>query len=161
MNRYGPVFIILHWLSAGMILIQLSIGRLIPMSLHVLLGVLIGFMMIARLVMRFQSNNQRPHTDQPVAHKLAIIAHRIIYGLIFSIIISGAGLLVARNNVSEAILSLHNGLIDVLFLMVGLHVIAAVFHQFILKDRLLSKMWIQKIKENEHFPFRHYIGFLL
>ncbi len=150
MNRYSPVFIILHWLSAGMILMQLSIGSLIPLNLHVLWGVLIGLMMIVRLVMKFQSDDQSPETAKPVAHKLAIIAHRIIYGLVFAIIISGVGMLVARDNASESILLLHNGLIDALFVMVALHVISALFHQFVLKDRLFSKMWISKAIKSEH-----------
>lgn len=151
MNRYGSFFIVLHWLSASMILVQLSIGSLIPLSLHVVAGVLIGLLMIKRLVMKFQSIHQSPETEKTTTSKLAVITHSIIYGLVFAIIISGTGLLVARDNVSETILSLHNGLIDLLFVIVGLHVIAALFHQFVLKDRLLSKMWINKTLDcDEH-----------
>lgn len=150
MSRYSPIFIVLHWLSAGMILMQLSIGSFIPLSLHVLSGVLIGLIMVVRLVMKLKSYDQSPEAEKTVAHKLAVIVHCIMYGLVFAIIISGAGLLFAKDNASEVILSLHNGLIDLLFLLVALHVIAALFHQFVLKDRLLSKMWISKTVGGEH-----------
>ncbi|NOR51520.1 MAG: hypothetical protein GQ470_02775 [Gammaproteobacteria bacterium] len=156
MSRYNPALVMLHWVSACMIIIQLTLGDIISPSAHIIAGVLIGVLTALRLSIKLQSTNPLyPEVGSDFLNRLAQMAHHTIYGLVFAVLLSGIGLAVeidlpfsqdsgepdAENNSKLLIHSVHQLLTDALIFIVCLHVLAALFHQFIRKDRLFSRMW--------------------
>ncbi len=158
MNRYSPAFVTLHWLSASLIIVLLCIGHIMPQRLHILIGALVGVMFIIRLFLKSRLVNSRPASAKNnVTETLITMAHNIIYGLLFAVVISGIGVAInlffhnsVGMNENMLVQSLHHWLTNVLLGVISIHVIAALFHQFILKDQLISRMWFNSRMKVSH-----------
>jgi len=159
-KRYHPLSVILHWLTVILILgagfLSESGGRS-PISIHMILGSLLLVTMVVRLIVRFTV--KRPawaNTGNPFLNKLGELVHIGLYFFAFYILAMG-GLIAAQRNlfgyvlgtgsvsrVSDTLRALHKlGWLGVLGLFL-LHVGGAVYHQFIIKDNLISRMWFGK-----------------
>jgi cytochrome b561 len=169
-SRYHPLLVVLHWLLALMIIGMLIAGFLVldPMQnanpnktrillLHMSGGMLILALMLIRLVVRWRSARPTPATTgSPLLDRLAILAHYSFYLLVLLMVTSGfataiiAGLnrsvfqrtgepLPADFDVYPSFVA-HSYLATILVLLIGLHVLAALYHQFVRKDHLLSRM---------------------
>jgi len=162
-KRYHPIMVILHWLTVILILGAglLSDGEgsgSSPINIHMILGSLLLITMIVRLVMRFTV--KRPewaNTGNPFLNKLGEWVHFGLYFFAFYILAMGAVIASQRNLIGyvlgsgsvvrlkpEFIGALHQlGWVAILGLLF-LHVGGAVYHQFIIKDNLLNRMWFGK-----------------
>jgi cytochrome b561 len=169
-DRYHPLLAALHWLLAALIVAALIVGyfplaatpnsdpqKIGVLELHMAGGMLILALMIVRFVVRMATSRPAAAaTGFPILDRLAPIAHYGFYLLV---------LLMAATGLSTAILA---GLNRIVFqasgeplppsfkiyptfvahsyfalLLVGLivlHVLAALYHQFIRKDGLLRRM---------------------
>ncbi len=173
MKKYHPFLVTLHWLLAVMIIVGLFMGfnvlaatpnsnpeKILLLKMHMGMGLTILLLMIIRLITRI--NTAKP-ADADIGHallnKMAKAAHHSLYLLVFlmafsgmatskmaglpEIVFDGKGTLpkdfhhVAAHEVHEII-----GILLVL-LIVG-HIAAALYHQFVRKDRLFSRMWFGK-----------------
>jgi cytochrome b561 len=162
-NRYNPVMVILHWLT---VLLILSAGFLSdseggsssPIDIHMILGALLIATLAIRLIVRFTT--KRPawaNTGNQFLNKLGEWVHVGLYFFAFYILAVG-GLIAAQRNLigymfgTGTVSSGRVGLIGPLhqlgwFAIVGLlllHVGGALYHQFIIKDNLLDRMWFGK-----------------
>lgn len=165
-NRYGLIAQALHWATALLVLVTWLIagtwGRdeASPlMTLHQTLGFTVFVLVLVRLLWR--QIDRRP--DEPAMPRLmALVArasHWLLYGLVVAIpltaivgswleghaiTIYGFGAigpwLGESRHLGHQILDLHQVLGTTLIWLAGLHAVAALFHHFFLKDRVLRQM---------------------
>ncbi len=169
-TRYDGIAIALHWLLALMLAGSFSVGwymhdlPLTPLRLklfnwHKWAGITILTLSALRLAWRL---THRPPPDLPMApwqQRAAHWTHRLLYALFFAVPLAGwayssaAGFPVvvfgvlplpdfvsADRALAETIKPLHGALAWTLAVLVGVHVVAALKHQWIDRDRLLLRM---------------------
>lgn len=168
--RYTRVSSVLHWLIALLIFCTFPLGLYmadLPLSPHKLqyyswhkwAGVTIFFLVLIRILWRIGHQPPAP-VPMPRWQLLASAAvHYSLYVLMVIIPISGwlmssahgfqtvwfgvlplPDLLQKNHDLAETLEDIHAALNYGMLALVGLHVAAALKHQFIEKDRLLSRM---------------------
>lgn len=168
--RYHPVHVILHWLIAFMVIGAITIGMLyldspntpekIPyLQLHRAWGIVLFALMVVRLITRFTLKRPAPaSTGNAFLDGVAKVTHFLLYFLVLGMLVSGLGISAQANLTAifqgQAELPAdfriylprigHGLMYSVLFLVILLHIGAALYHQFILKDNLLARMWFGK-----------------
>ncbi|MEH2564750.1 cytochrome b [Bradyrhizobium sp. AZCC 2289] len=167
-SRYQPVLVALHWLLALMIIGLLCLGFFVladmpntdPKKLDILVwhmagGMFVLVLMILRLIIRrWSARPATAATGSPRLDRLASIAHRSFYVIVFLMIASGwsTGWLIsgAFQPNGEPLPSTfavlptfqaHAALATLLAILIAAHIAAALYHQFVLKDGLLRRMW--------------------
>lgn len=161
-KRYNPVLVTLHWLT---VILMLGAGLLAedhgggsPINTHMILGSLLLVVLIARVIVRFTT--KRPawaDTGNQFLNKLGELVHVGLYLAAFFILSMGALIAYNRNLFayvldSSATVARRAGFIGNIhhlgwILAMGLillHVGAAFYHQFFIKDNLLARMWYGK-----------------
>ncbi len=105
---------------------------------HRLVGIAILILALARIVLRLRRGAPAlPPGGHPLLSLAAKVTHLALYALMIAIPASGmAAWLGASRDIGEV----HETLFGLLFVLVGLHVVAALFHQFVLKDGLMQRM---------------------
>jgi cytochrome b561 len=168
-RRYHPVLAALHWLLALLLIAMLAAGtfslKVVPnaapekltlLRVHMLMGVSILVLMVLRLVARLTTEHPAPaSTGNALLDHLAPWVHWVLYGLVFVMAGSGIGM-AARAGLPEIVFSgigslpenfhafpqraVHGIVARLLMLTIALHVVAALYHQFVKRDGLLSRM---------------------
>lgn len=174
MTRYHPILVALHWLMVPMILLALIAGSVMLDALpnsdpqkvqglmgHMTMGMLLGVLLILRLATRSMTAKP-PHasTGNAILDKVGVWTHWIFYLLIAGMVLSGlatalgAGLFpivfggsgdplpATFDNLPQR--AAHGIISSLLIGLIALHVGAALYHQFMLKDGLLKRMWFGK-----------------
>jgi cytochrome b561 len=124
--------------------------------LHIVTGIAILALTVVRLIVRASAPRPAPVvTGKPLADKLATGVHHLLYTLTVLVVLAGLALAFSANLFSilffhsgtlpkdyEAIVAhdVHGLLANGLMAVIALHVAAALHHQFILKDNILSRM---------------------
>ena len=166
-DRYGLVAIALHWLSALIIIVLLVVGvaaanvtdpavstRLL--RIHAPLGVLVLILTIARIAWRLADVRPGPPADQPHWQSIAAnIVQTGLYGLILVLGASGIGVMVLSGLGPTLFGDTHQPLPGfatlrpflthkaaafLLFVLLHIHIGAALHHHFVVHDRLLARM---------------------
>jgi cytochrome b561 len=167
-SRYQPVLVALHWLLALMIIGLLCLGFFVladmpntdPKKLDILVwhmagGMFVLVLMILRFIIRrWSARPATATTGSPLLDRLASIAHRSLYVIVFLMIASGwsTGWLIsgAFQPNGEPLpdsfavfptFQAHAVLAALLAILIAAHVAAALYHQFALKDGLFRRMW--------------------
>lgn len=174
MTRYHPALVALHWLLAIMLIAGLAIGTFlldpIPESepakidalrSHMIAGIAILILMIVRLVVRLRTSHP-PEADigNALLNRLSKWAHWALYLAVFGLIASGIGMSILAglppivfggsgdplpasfNDLPPR--AAHGLFATLLMLLIAGHVLAALYHQFVRKDGLFSRMWFGK-----------------
>lgn len=169
-SKYNNIQVALHWLVALMVLFMLFMGTFVmsqtpnsdPSKLaalrgHMIFGGVILVLTLLRLVWRKKSA-QPPHADtgNALLDKLGVAAH---YGLnILTLLVAASGIGIAIQAGFPGIVfggegnlpadfwdhpaRLAHGLLTKLLLaLIVLHVVGALYHQFVVKDRLFARIW--------------------
>ena len=170
MKRYHPILVTLHWILAILIIVALIMGsqvlattpnsapeKMTSLQGHMSIGVIILVLMLVRLVIRFMTKKP-PHADigNDLLNKGGIIAHYALYAGVFTMCVSGLALANAaglpdivffgsgeplpEDFSAFAPRAVHGMVSTVLSLVIAAHIIAALYHQFVRKDSLLSRM---------------------
>lgn len=176
MKAHPNLLILLHWILVPAILIALLMGNDIAslsydldlkvdrIVVHMIAGVLIGALFVIRLIIKMISTPVEPlkgSADSPLMNILALITHRVLYVLVFLIVLTGIAMSVQINlleiiqlggTLPEHLLELpvrraHGILTSLLATLILLHSLAALYHHFILKDGIFSRMWFSKGKK--------------
>jgi cytochrome b561 len=181
MSRYRPIYVALHWVSALLILLAFLIGlislanqpnderKLIPLGIHVALGIGILALSIARVIVRSLMGRPVHKIRQPTAGKqrkvplldvLSVYVHPLLY--LFTFLMSVAGIWLAIPTELFGILFLgsekslppdfyafparawHGTLSLVLMVLIGQHILAFVYHQFLREENFIGRMWFTK-----------------
>ena len=168
--RYGPMRIALHWLIALLLLGAFPLGlymhdlALTPTKIrlfnyHKWLGVSILLLALVRIVARSLDRAPEEPTAAGWQRSAATLVHTLLYVLIVVIPVSGWLMssaegfqtvwfgviplpdIVPRDKTLAALLKVvHKGLNFAMLGLVGVHVLAVLQHQFILRDGLLGRM---------------------
>lgn len=154
-RTYSRIQIRLHWLVFALLVIQFVLhepmteafdmvrqGTTPPfdplVAAHVFGGFLIFILAATRLWIRLDRGvPPLPATDPALQRLAAQITHYSLYALLIALPFSGA---VAWFRGNEAAADAHGILRFALLALVGLHVVASLYHHFLLKDGLLNRM---------------------
>jgi len=175
-KRYHPLLVGLHWVSALLIVFMLLVGtfvlaempnndaKVLSLGLHMVTGLLILVLTTVRFIVRLVKARPAPATT---GNKFLDLVGRITHGLLylgaFAMGLSGLGIALQSNLFATVFGGSgelprtfylyaprigHEYVAWALFAIIGLHVAAAFYHQFIRKDHLLARMWFtEKSKE--------------
>ena len=163
-DRYGAVAITIHWVTALAVLLMLASGQLMDVNpaatgailpYHVVTGMLIGLLTLLRILWWLAFDRQpAPQAGLPVwQERLARVVHWGLYVCILVLFGSGIAMMVLLDALgpifsggelpefSQTPPRLAHGLAGrVILLLAGLHIAAALWHQFVRRDRLLARM---------------------
>lgn len=171
-KRYHPLLVTLHWLTALLVFILLGGGKavllmmpntaekIIPLTLHVTTGLIALVVLVLRLAVRLLTSKPEPaSTGNPILDKIGVLTHYLLYIAVFGMVISGLGMAVISGlfgvlyqNTGSLPADFwvyppriaHGITASALIGLLALHIGAALFHQFIRKDGLFSRMWFGK-----------------
>jgi cytochrome b561 len=165
-KRYSPLWVTLHWVVTLLVFIVFYLGlstKDIPLvqkvgilRWHMPLGITVLMLMLVRLVIRWRTAHPEAATiGNAFLDKIGEWTHYLLY--IFAILMPLTGLMLSlsfnllpvvfggEGRLPRDLSPMLHGLIDPLFaLLILLHILAALYHQFIRKDNLLARMWYEK-----------------
>ena len=168
--RYGRAAIRFHWSTATLVVVVGTLGLLHDswpkgtqsfwINIHALCGLALWVLLMARF---WWLTRQAPPPPPPEAGELsralARPVHLLMYALLFVIPVLGMVTFIWHGRVfdfglfkvdfgvpkNRAIFGptedIHGYLAYALFTMAGLHALAALWHQFVRRDGVLSRMW--------------------
>ncbi len=139
------------------------------MEIHQSIGVTIFLLALARLVWRLTHRAPPLPEAMPRGQKVAAaITHGTLYLILFAMPLTGYVGLAARGRpitifwlfdlpnvvtrslkLSASYQNIHDNLQYFLYALLVLHAGAALYHQFVIKDGLLRRMWPQRVKAQE------------
>lgn len=169
-SRYHPLLVTLHWVLAVLIIAALTIGFFVlaatpntdpqkigVLRIHMAGGMLILALMVIRFIVRMRT--LRPagaRTGYPLLDRIAPITHYGFYVLVLLMVASGytTGILAGLNRIvfqgsGEPLPSsfavypsfrAHGFIAALLAVFIALHIVAALFHQFVRRDGLFGRM---------------------
>jgi len=170
--RYHPVLIVLHWLLAALILFSLAMGmlwlseipnasldKLFALRGHMAAGIAILVLMLVRLAVRLGTRRPAPATiGNALLDRLAALVHYAFYAVVVLMAASGIALAVQAGLPDIVFFGsgaplpesfgaftprkAHGLLARLLLALVALHVLAALYHQVVRRDRLLGRMGV-------------------
>jgi len=174
-ERYGSVAIAIHWLTAAAILGLLVSGAIIEdmrdpaqkvalLRVHVVVGVTVLVLTLFRIVW-WGVVDRRPAATTSTPRWQAFAAH-LVHGLLYVVIIvmvgSGIGM-IALSGAADTLFGggsaalpdfrdyaprgAHGLGANAMWLLVIVHVLAALYHQFVLRDRLLARMGLGRTQQ--------------
>jgi len=165
--RFHPLLVALHWLIALLVFAALAAGFFLkglpnepakwaPLGIHMRVGQVVLFLMIARLIIRFVTKKPSPaDTGSPLLNRAAGLVHALLYVAVIAMAVAGMGT-VAQAGLNQPGASLpedffafparygHGYTAIVLMVLIAGHVGAWAFHQFFKKDNLFARMWFGK-----------------
>ena len=173
-TQFNRIAVVIHWLMALMIVILLFVGsqilepmansnpeKLTPLQGHSIFGVITGLLLILRyLNIKLRGKPHEASVKGSKMGNMANWAHKLIYLLIIAVIGTGmtmaieadfasifAGTSVLPENFNHLSTRLAHGIFTKLLVLVLLiHIAAALYHQFVLKDHLLRRMRWKRFK---------------
>lgn len=167
-RRYPPALVVLHWLTAFLVVGALlggtfnmanvpntDPGKVDTLRMHMIVGVVILVLMVARMLIRRRKPVPAPLPGPPWQVSAAQWMHLALYLITASMAISGIALAIVSGLPDmvfgtaplpesfhiHAPRMLHGMLASVLMVLVVGHVAAALWHTVIRRDGILSRMW--------------------
>jgi cytochrome b561 len=166
--KYHPLLVAIHWTSAILILFMLSFGtlvlarmpngssKLLPLTLHMITGLLILVLTITRFVVRLVTPKPEPATiGNKFLDSVGVVTHWLLYIGAFGMGLSGL-IMAVQSGLFQMIATgnwnLAGGFYDftprlyhhyfamAMDFIILLHIAAALFHQVIRKDNLIARM---------------------
>jgi cytochrome b561 len=165
---YDRRTILLHWLTAALVVLLWGIAQVIDLfpkgapriaarSVHIVLGVLLGVILLLRILWRNRSGRRLPPASDGVMGYFARIVHIGLYVGVASVVLLGISNAWARGDslfgllripklypdipqLKPAIENLHATFANALLILAGAHALAAIAHHFILRDGVLRRM---------------------
>ncbi|HEX5338957.1 MAG TPA: cytochrome b/b6 domain-containing protein [Gallionella sp.] len=171
MTQYSKRMVIVHWLTLALLVAAWLLGdeldearheagaTLLGYVIHSLVGGAVLLLLAMRLVFRRKDGTPAP-VGNGLMDKVATGIHHALYTVLFLLPVSGM-LTVVNSDVGKALLAgdatllpkkftgvfaheVHEVLVTVLIVLVGVHVLGAIKHQFIMKDGLMERMMLRR-----------------
>lgn len=169
-ERYHRGLVLLHWVMAVLIIVALVAGKLIlerldnadpdklfSLTAHMSIGILVGALLVVRLVIRLRKPvPEHATTGNALLDRIGVATHWLLYLLVAVMVLSGLGMAlgaglfpITYGASGDAIpdtlqtmppRAVHGLTSNLLFLLIALHIAAALYHQFVLRDGLLRRM---------------------
>lgn len=165
--QYDSRTVLYHWLSAVLVLALWVAGqtidffprgtpRITARSLHITFGVMLLVLVALRLAWRVRGGVRLPPVAG-LAGRVAPVYHKALYLLLIAVLVLGVACVWIRGDnifnlftvpsiapdnkaLRHDAVELHGLLANILLGAAGLHALAALWHQFVLKDSLLTRM---------------------
>src|SRR5947209_895478 len=168
--QYGPTAQVFHWLVAALLLVQYTIGWLMPdihrgmtpgaaMTFHVSIGLTVLVLIVLRFVWRL-THPVAPESSLPPWQRLSSeVVHWALYVMVLATTITGwlfasyrgwgvswfylvpLPMLASENAAAgKAIDGLHQAAEWTLLALIGIHIAAALAHIFVYRDRIMQRM---------------------
>jgi cytochrome b561 len=168
-TNYDRVAIVLHWATALLVVAQFTLAETwdwfarpvhrLMVTTHMSFGVLLAAVIVARLVWRLIPGHQVPAIEIGWVRLASKFTHYLLYALLvaeaalgfafrwgegrpmsfFGLGIPGPFGPFAKP-VTEQLLELHNWVGWTIVILALLHALAALYHHYVLKDRVLERM---------------------
>jgi cytochrome b561 len=166
--RHAPTTIVLHWLTAALVVLLWTIGQTIDFaprgamrvdyrSLHMTFGVMLGVVLIVRLAWRITKGGMLTPLDHGVLRAIARVAHGLLYALMLLTVTLGVTNVWVRGDSIFNLVQVpqlvpgdralvhrvgdwHALAANAVLIVAGLHSAAALFHHFVLRDATLRRM---------------------
>jgi cytochrome b561 len=173
MKQYSKRMVIVHWLTLALLIAAWFLGEdlaeatdeskatLAGYIVHMAVGGTVLLLTIYRLYFRSKDGIPAPLGDTPM-DKLAKGVHYLLYTVLFVLPVSGI-MIILNSKVGTALLAgdanllpkehgfkdvfsheVHEVLVNVLIVLVVLHILGAIKHQFITKDGLMERMMLRR-----------------
>lgn len=172
-TQFNRLAVVLHWLSAILVMLLLFAGSQLlapldnsdPMKIgalqgHATLGVLAGVLTLIRIInIRMRGKPEEISPEGSLMARASSVGHKLLYLLILAVAGSGmamaaavdlAAVIAGQAMLPESFAHLgartaHGILTKLLVLTILGHIVAALYHQFILKDGLMSRMRFKRM----------------
>lgn len=167
--RYDGVSILLHWLTAALVVILWTLGQTIDFfakgaprvdarSVHIVLGATLAIVLLIRMLWRASSGGRKlPLANSGWMGVTAKVVHYGLYALVGATVVLGIFNAWQRGDVlfnvytipklipgdlvlKRALEELHGDFADIVLIVAGLHAAAALAHHYLLRDRVLRRM---------------------
>ena len=166
--RYDSVSILLHWITAALVVILWTLGQTIDFfpkglpkidarSTHFLLGAALGIVLLIRVVWRAGAGRSLPRAYPGWVGAAAKAVHYGLYALLAATVVLGIFNAWQRGDIvfnlftipklipgdlglKRALEELHGDFADVVLIVAGLHAAAALAHHYLLRDSVLRRM---------------------
>jgi cytochrome b561 len=167
--RYDHTSILLHWVTAVLVVLLWVIAQLIddfpkgagrvpPRSVHITLGVILLLVLLARMVWRSGSGRRLPIAYPGWVGYLGKTVHYLLYALLAAVLLLGIANVWVRGDsyfglftvpkfdpsnteLKETVENLHETLANALLIVAGAHAAAALVHHFVLRNGVLRRMF--------------------
>jgi cytochrome b561 len=172
--RHDTTTIALHWITALLVAVLWTIVQTVDFppngplrvdyrSLHIVLGIALGIVLLFRLTWRLS----RRETIPPIDKGLLLVAARMTHWALYVMLILAVGLGIAtewtrgdsifnlfripvfdpgNRSLARLIHGWHALAANAILIVAGLHAAAALFHHFILRDATLRRMLPWKMR---------------
>jgi cytochrome b561 len=166
--RYDGLSILLHWLTAALVLILWTLGQTIDFfakgapridarSVHIVLGATLAAVLITRVLWRTSAGRKLPVANAGWIGITARVVHYGLYLLVAMTVVLGVLNAWQRGDIlfnvytipklvpgdlalKRTIEDLHGDFADVVVIVAGLHAAAALAHHYLLRDSVLRRM---------------------
>jgi cytochrome b561 len=166
--RYDPVTIVLHWVTAALVVALWSIGQTVDVfpngplridyrSLHIMFGAILTVVVLGRLAWRLARRVDLPPIDDGLLLVIARVTHWTLYALLVVTVGFGVPYAWARGDsifnaltipqmvpgdraLAHQIGDWHALAANALLIVACVHAAAALFHHYILRDETLRRM---------------------
>ncbi len=155
---YSSLQILLHWAIAALVFFQLIFGESMSTatraarrgtevdptdatlaSAHYWIGIAILALVAVRLIVRLTSGAPEPQTSgNALLDKLAHYSHWLFYALLVAMPVTG----LLAVYVSPELGEIHELGKPVFIILIGIHVLGALYHQFWIKDGTLRRIFV-------------------
>jgi cytochrome b561 len=171
MTQYSKRMAIIHWLTLGLLVVAWFLGDALSDARHegnatlagYLIHALVGdaVLLLALLRLYFRRKDGTPAAvGSGVMDKVATGVHHLLYTILILLPVTGI-MIIITSKVGSALMAgdagllpkkftgvlahnVHEVLVSVLIVIVVVHVLGAIKHQFILKDGLMSRMSLRR-----------------
>ncbi|HTI81234.1 MAG TPA: cytochrome b [Acetobacteraceae bacterium] len=166
--RHDTTTISLHWITAALVALLWIIGQTVDFpptpalrtdyrSLHIVLGVALGIVLLVRLAWRLTRRNILPAIDHGLILIIARLTHWGLYALMLLTVGLGIATTWSRGDSVFGLFTIpafdpgnralmreihgwHALAANIVLIVAGLHAAAALFHHFIMRDLTLRRM---------------------
>ena len=166
--RHDPTTILLHWITAALVALLWIIGQTVDFpptpvlrtdyrSLHIVLGVALGVVLLTRLGWRLTRSHILPAIDQGLLLVVARLTHWGLYILLSLTVGLGVATTWTRGDSVFGLFTIpafdpgnralmreihgwHALAANAVLILAGVHAAAALFHHFIMRDATLRRM---------------------
>ncbi len=175
MTQYSTRMVIVHWLTLALLVAAWFLGEelaeatdeskatLAGYIVHGATGAAILLFAVTRLLFRRKDGTPAP-VGSGLMDKVATGIHHALYTVLFLLPVSGV-VTIVTSDAGKALLAgdanllpkeegyehvfahgVHEVLVNVLIVLVAVHVLGAVKHQFVMKDGLMERMMLRRKK---------------
>ena len=172
-TRYTSGAVVYHWITALLVAIVGTIGLFFDdypkpqflgwLTVHALLGLTILVLVIAR--MRWRATHTPPDLPGEMGEftrRTSHAAHTLLYVLLFITPVLGIAGFIAHGRslvfgsfhigfpypptkaIFHPVEKIHQWFAYSIFALAGVHILAAFWHQFVLRDNLIHRIWPQR-----------------